>query len=127
MRSWFSNNVNKDERQKEREAIHRLEMEGADEEDVLLFAEAQLGIIVNEFWESDAGKYLRGRCKHIMSEASQQLIKENPYDTEKVALLQREARACQLLVKMVNDAITNGDASSEELQRRYDDGERSYE
>ena len=100
----------------EQEQIENLQFENV--EDKALFAEALLGVEVCEFWNSDAGKYLRMRCQMIISSNTAAMMDVDPFDSEKIVKLQTESKAARLMISMITEAIQNGDSAAKEIEER---------
>jgi hypothetical protein len=98
--------------EKEMAEMRRLEsLRFSTEEDRFLFAEAKLGIEVDDFWHSDVGKYLRMRSEQVMDGAVKALLSAAPSDQAAIAKAQVDARAMLTLNRFITDAIRNGETS----------------
>jgi hypothetical protein len=106
----------------EQEAADQKKIEAIEfhsEDDRLLFAEASIGIAVHEFWfETEAGKYLKGRAAIEVRNAIEELVASSPSNPVAIANAQVRLRAARQLVQMVNDAINGGAAAEQELRDR---------
>lgn len=117
MRNWrFFNKRDPQEVMEETKRLENLKFDT--DEDQFLFAEVRLGIEIAEFWNSEAGRYLRGRCQQLVSDGAAQLLVIDPSDSKKIAEIQIPAKAAQQLVTFVSEAIANGDASELEINNR---------
>lgn len=115
-RSWRRKNWTHEQQMQEQRHIEEMRFESEEEE--VLFKEAGIGLQVSEFWESEAGKYLRRRALHDMKAATDALIAISPLDHAGIANHQATARACQLLAKYVSEAINGGESAELEIENR---------
>lgn len=80
-----------------------------------LFAEVRLGVAMREFLATPVGSYLLGRAQQAVESAQKELLAVSASDADMIRDLQMQGRAAQLLMQWVGDAITNGDASEQQL------------
>lgn len=105
--------------EREREERKRMEdMNFGSDEERTLFYEARLGLDVAEFWDSDAGKYLRRRCAHDVRESLERLLAASPLNAGAIAQEQTNIKAARRLISLINDAIQGGENAELELNQR---------
>ena len=81
-----------------------------------LFAEAKLGIAVEEWLASDVGKYMKGRAEGELEEIKRKLIELPEWQSSTAKQLQDRAKMLQTMMSWLAQAIDNGHASEMALQ-----------
>lgn len=86
-----------------------------------LFAEAKLGADVERFLNSDIGRYLVGRAKAEVQEATSMFLNSNvDRSHEEILRAKRKALAAQTVVTWLTEAFDNGMNSLVALQEAGD-------
>lgn len=80
-----------------------------------LFGRVRFGITVEEFLNSEVGKYLVSRAERERETALTALLTADPEDKRKVIELQFQGRLPDLVMKWLADAVTSGRLAEREL------------
>ncbi|WP_372830994.1 hypothetical protein [Pontibacterium sp.] len=81
-----------------------------------LFAEAKLGIAVEEWLASDVGKYMKGRAEGELEDIKRKLIELPEWQSSTAKQLQDRAKMLQTMMSWLAQAIDNGHVSEMALQ-----------
>lgn len=102
-----------------------LESAGFDsEEDRILFAEAHLGIELERFLRSNVGQYFKGRCGGVVQEFNSWVLSVADPDSKEFRKRHLEARAAQLAMRFISEAVVNGEHAQKALEER--DAEEAF-
>lgn len=74
----------------------------------VLWAEAHLGRDAQEFFASDLGRYLVGRCQQEKADAQDQLSRVSPWRRNRIRQLQNEVWRSESVVSWLAELITSG-------------------
>lgn len=121
IRSWRSRYISDSSREQEKKDFSNLKF--LTDEDRVLFAEAELGVDVAEFWNSDAGRYLRARLGEVALVTANKLLDVSPLDGEAIATIQTEGKAARMAVKFINDAITGGTNAENQMDNEEEESD----
>lgn len=94
------------------------------EEDRFLFAEAHLGIELENFLRTNVGRYLRGRCEGVVQEFNAWVLGSVDPEREEFRKRHLEARAAQMVMKFISEAVVQGQHAQQALEER--DAEEAY-
>ena len=83
-------------------------------------AQADLGLTLEEFKRSKAGRYLIGCALQEAREALRKLKTVDPNDTKAITALQNEIWRAESLVQWVEEAIYTGKNAEQALQQQDD-------
>lgn len=94
-------------------------IEGFDsDEDRFLFAEAQLGIELENFLRTNVGRYLVGRCQGVVGEFSGWVLGQVDPSAEDFKRRHLQAQAAQMVIGFINEAVVQGNHSQKVLEER---------
>lgn len=82
----------------------------------VLFAEAILGRDAEEFFNTDIGRYLIGRCDQEIDEAQELLSRVSPWRRRRIQDLQNQIYRAKSLKDWVAELISNGKAAEALLE-----------
>lgn len=102
---------------------NEVEFDTAEEVERFLFAETELGIRVEQFFEDACGKYFKARCEELVRKFTR-LALSPLTDAKALEQARAEAYGAQAAMRILVDAITNGRNSEQQLKDR-DDSEES--
>lgn len=119
-RSWRNRSISDRDRLDERRALESV-LEETTDADKHLFLEMHLGTEAAEFWNSDAGSYLRGACQTMIDNAIKVLAEVSPLDHVRIGQAQVDLRAARKIVHTVTAAIQAGDAAEIEIHNRHNE------
>ena len=85
-----------------------------------LFAEAKLGIQMDEWLSTDVGRYVTGRAKNELEGIQIKLLSIPAWQEDSAKHLQQKAQGLQQMMGWLTDAINNGHASELALQEAED-------
>ena len=85
-----------------------------------LFAEATLGIQVDEWLSTDVGRYVQGRAKNELKDIQLKLLSIPAWQEDTAKHLQQKAQGLQQMMGWLAEAINNGHASELALQEAED-------
>lgn len=125
-RSWRSKSFTDRDRAEERRALESV-LEETTDADKHLFLDMHLGTEAAEFWNSDAGSYLRGSCQTMITKALAVLSAVSPLDHVQIAQAQVDLRAARKIVQTITAAIQSGDAAEIEIHNRRTEEHRNGE
>lgn len=82
----------------------------------LLLAEAVLGRDAEEFFATDIGRFLVGRCDQEIAEAQELLSKVSPWRRRRIQDLQNQVWRAQSVKGWLAELVTNGKAAEAALE-----------
>jgi hypothetical protein len=82
----------------------------------ILLAEATLGRDAQEFFSSDLGRYVVGRCQAEISAAQDELSTVWPWRKNRIRDLQAKIWRARTVVGWLGDLVTNGRSAEEILE-----------
>ena len=88
------------------------------EEDLSLFAAADLGEKARSFLGTDLGRYLKGCAEQQINECSRQLLKIHHANAKEIQLLQSKAQTASNFLTWINEAIGMGDNAFQQIQQQ---------
>ena len=91
------------------------------EEDLSLFAAADLGEKARSFLGTDLGRYLKGCAEQQINDCSRQLLTVSPHNTNEIQLLQGKAQTASNFLIWINEAIGMGDNAFQQIQQQQQD------
>ena len=91
------------------------------DEDLSLFASADLGEQARSFLGTDLGRYLKGCAEQQINECSRQLLKVHPGNANEIQLLQSKAQTASNFLIWINEAIGMGDIAYQQIQQQQQD------
>ena len=90
------------------------------EEDLSLFAAADLGEKARSFLGTDLGRYLKGCAEQQINDCSRQLLTVSPNNTDEIQLLQGKAQTASNFLIWINEAIGMGDNAFQQIQQQQE-------
>lgn len=91
------------------------------DEPSILFAEAALGKDAEEFFQSDLGRFILGRCQQEIDAAHAELETVWPWRKSRIRALQTKAWRARTVVGWLGDLVTAGKAASDILEQEQSD------
>lgn len=85
------------------------------DDELSLFATAELGENTRSFLGSDIGKYLVGCATQEIESAGRKLLKVAPTNVEKINELQMQAQTASNFLIWINEAIGMGDVAHQQI------------
>jgi len=86
--------------------------------DEFLFAEAQVGIEMENFLRTTPGRYLLGRCRVVVGEFNSWVLKSATPGTDEFIKRHAEARGAQMAMRFISEAVSNGEQAQLALEER---------
>jgi hypothetical protein len=86
-----------------------------------LVAEARVGDEFRTWVQSDVGRYIIGRAEQHEINMLRELGRTSPFDNEKISLLQSEAKAPGLLIRWIEEVMSQGEQAKFQLQELEDE------
>ena len=90
------------------------------EEDLSLFAAADLGEKARSFLGTDLGRYLKGCAEQQIHECSRQLLKVHHENAKEIQLLQNKAQTASNFLIWIGEAIGMGDNAFQQIQQQQE-------
>ena len=88
------------------------------EEDLSLFAAADLGEKARSFLGTDLGRYLKGCAEQQINDCSRQLLTVHHANANEIQLLQNKAQTASNFLIWVNEAVGMGDNAFQQIQQQ---------
>ena len=77
-------------------------------DDSTLHAQIDMGNLADEWWKSELGQYVLGRCGQIIENAQRELLTADPADMEKIRKLQTDAWKAGAVPGFLNELLVQG-------------------
>ena len=95
----------------------------SDSDEALLYAQGVLGVLAEQFWSSDVGRYVIQRSLDESRAVIAKLKDIDAFETHKILALQLEWRASEKALIWINEAIQAGKSAVAILENRQETAE----
>jgi hypothetical protein len=92
-------------------------------DDTYLLEQGVMGVLAEDWWKSELGKYIIRRSLHETQEIIAKLKAVDAYDTNKIMQLQMEWKACEGALIWMDQAIRAGKSAVAILENQQDSKE----
>jgi hypothetical protein len=82
----------------------------------VLWAQAAMGRDARDFFSSDLGRYLVGRCEQEKADAQEKLSRVSPWRRNRIVQLQNEVWRADAVVSWLAELVTSGQQAEQVLE-----------